>query len=169
MTSNTAWAAGRGAGLTWANAFNIVDFTTSNGGGLLANGQTILSTIADIANGTALDMFADLSVRLTIASSTIAAGACLSFWIYELLDDGLTYGDGQLVAGTAVAKTPSFAPCCAVPLYAAVTQTSLVGYAQGIVIPPGSFRFAMQNNSGFTLTNSVTVCKYRTYNMNLNS
>jgi hypothetical protein len=132
---------------------------------LLANGQTVLSTIADIANGTALDQFADISVRLSIASSTIAAGACLSFWLYELLDDGTSYGDGKLTAGTAAALTPAFAPCAAVALYAAASQTSLVGYAQGIVLPPGSFRFAMQNNSGFTLTSSVTVCKYRTYNI----
>ena len=169
MTANTAWTAGRGAGLTWANAFNTTDFTTSNAGGLLASGQSVLSTVADIANGTNLDMFADISVRLSIASSTIAAGACLPFWIYELLDDGTTYGDGKLTAGTAAAITPAVSPCCIVPLYAAASQTSLVGFAQGIVIPPGSFRFAMQNASGFTLTSSVTACKYRTYNLNLNA
>jgi len=168
MTTNSAWIAGRGAGLTWASAFNTTDFTTSDGGGLLANAHTVLSTIADIANGTALDQFADISVRLTIASSTIAAGACLSFWIYELLDDGTTYGDGKLTAGTSAALTPAFPPCGAIYLYAAASQTSLVGSLTGIVIPPGSFRFAIQNNSGFTLTNSSTVCKYRTYNLNLN-
>jgi len=169
MTNNTAWVTGRGAGLTWSNAFNTVDFTTSDGGGLLQNSHTVLSTIADIANGTALDMFADISMRLTIASSIIAAGACMSFWIYQLLDDGTTYGDGKLTAGTAAALTPAFAPCAAVPLFAASSQTALVGYAQGIVIPPGSFRFAIQNNSGFTLTSNVTVIKYRTYNLSLNS
>ena len=168
MTNTTAWIAGRGAGLTWANAFNTADFTTSDGSGLLQNTHTVLSTIADIANGTALDMFADISVRLSIASSTVVAGACLSFWIYELLDDGATYGDGKLTAGTAAALTPAFAPCCAIPLFAAASQTSLVGFASGILVPPGSFRFAFQNNSGFTLTSSVTVCKYRTYNLNLN-
>ena len=168
MTNNTGWAAGRGAGLTWTSAFNTTDFTTSNAGGLLANGQTVLSSVADIANGTSLDMYADISVRLSISSSTIGTNAGFTFWIFPLLDDGATYGDGQFTAGTAKASTPVLTPCGFVPLLAAGSQSSLVGSIIGIPLPPGSFRFAMQNASGFTLTSAATVCKYRSYNLALN-
>jgi hypothetical protein len=125
--------------------------------------------VADIANGTALDQFMDVSVRCLIASSTIAAGANLALWIYDLLDDGATYGDGQFVAGTQKVATPTFPPCGVIPLVAAISQTNLIGYANAIIIPPGSFRLAIQNNSGFALTAGTQTVKYRTYNQNLNN
>ena len=160
----TGWTAGNGVGLTWTAAFNTTDFTTSHSGSTpMQNLDVVLSSVADITNGTALDKFADLSLELSISSSTIAAGANFAFWLYALLDNGTSYGDGQQTSGTATAKTPAFAPCAIVPLYATTGQTSLVGFVQGIVIPPGSFRFAIQNNCGFTLTNTTTTCKYRTY------
>ena len=83
--------------------------------------------------------------------------------------DGTTYGDGQFTAGTQKGATPTFPPCAVMPLVAAAAQTNLAGFSQGIVIPPGSFRLACQNNSGFTLTAGTQVAKYRTYNINLNN
>ena len=159
----TGWTAGNGVGLTWTAAFNTTDFTTCHSSGLMQNLDVVLSSVADITNGTALDKFADLSLELSIASSTIGAGASFTFWLYALLDNGTSYGDGQQTAGIATTKTPAFAPCAIMPLYATTGQISLVGFFQGIVIPPGSFRFAIQNNCGFTLTNTTTTCKYRTY------
>lgn len=163
MTSRTAWTAGNGVGLTWTTAINSADMAS------MTNGQTVLSSVSDIANGTNLDQFMDVSVRCVISSSTIAAGANFALWIYALLDDGSTYGDGQLTAGTAASKTPPFPPCAIIPLYAAASQTSLVGAATGILIPPGSFRLAIQNNSGFALTSGTQTVKMRTYNINLNN
>ena len=43
------------------------------------------------------------------------------------------------------------APVAIFPLRAAATQTTLVGFAQGIILPPGTFKAVFQNNSGFTL------------------
>lgn len=163
MTNRTAWTAGNGAGLSWATAINSSDMAS------MVNGSSVLSTVADIANGTALDQYMDLSVRCAIASSTIAAGANLALWLFLLLDDGSTYGDGQFSAGTQAAKTPTFPPIAAIPLVAAASQTTLVGYATGLLIPPGSFRLALQNNSGFALTSGTQTVKYRTYNTNLNN
>jgi hypothetical protein len=56
-------------------------------------------------------------------------------------------------------------------LIAAASQTALIGnnFGNPIIIPPGSFRLAMQNNSGFSLTAGTQTVKYRTYNQNLNS
>ena len=85
---------GNGVGLAWATAINSADMASM--AGTTAGANTVLSSIADIANGTALDQFMDLSAELVIASSSIAAGANLAFWIYALLDNGATYGDGSL-------------------------------------------------------------------------
>ncbi len=163
MGSRTAWTAGNGAGLTWTELITSADLAS------MPNGSSVLSSDADIANGTQLDMFMDISAVCAIASSTIAAGANLAFWLYALQEDGSTYGDGQLTPGTQAAKTPTFAPIGVMPLVAAAAQTTLVGFVQGIIIPPGSFRVAMQNNSGFTLTSGTQTVKYRTYDINLNN
>ncbi|HEY8837233.1 MAG TPA: hypothetical protein VIO16_06025 [Dehalococcoidia bacterium] len=159
MVTKASWVAGLGQGLAWGTAINSADMAS------MATANSVLSSVADIANGTALDMFMDLSAVLAIASSTIASGANLAFWLYALQEDGTTYGDGQLTAGTAAAKTPTFAPCAVMPLIAAAAQTTLVGFSQQLLIPPGSFRLAIQNNSGFTLTAGTQTVKYRTYNI----
>ena len=161
MANKTAWIAGAGAGLTWTSAF-----TTETG--TMATANSVLSNTT-IANQTALDQYADISVRLSIASSTVAAGANFALWIATLLDDGTTYGDGQLTAGTPAAITIPWAPCAVIPLFAAATQTNLRGSFQGIILPPESFKFIIQNNSGFALTATVQSIMYKTYNINLNA
>lgn len=162
MTNRTAWTAGNGVGFTWTTLINTADLAT------MPNGSTVLSSVADIANQTNLDMFMDISSLFIIASSTIAAGANFSFWLYALNQDGTHYGDGQFTAGTQAALTPAFPPCAVIGIPAVATTTNMYGYAQQIIIPPGSFRVACQNNSGFTLSGTQTV-KYRTYNINLNN
>jgi hypothetical protein len=157
MSNN--WIAGSGQALTMGVAFNATDITTS----LPTNGQSVLSTVT-IANQTALDKLCDLSISLTIASSTIVAGANIAFWIAELAADNTIYGDGQLTAGTVATLTPAWAPVGVIPLFAAAARTTLIGTLQGIVIPPRSFKFIFQNNSGFTLTNTTTLIDYITYN-----
>lgn len=163
MTSRTAWTAGNGQGLTYGTLINSADLAS------MASGSTVLSTVADIANGTNIDMFMDISVRLAIASSTIVAGANLVLYRFNLLDDGTTYGDGNFVAGTQKAATPVVPIIGTINLIAAASQTLLVGAIEQIVIPPGSFRYALQQNSGFALTAGTQTVKYRTYNLNLNN
>jgi hypothetical protein len=165
MTSRTAWVAGNGVGLTWTTAINSSDMVS------MATANSVLSSVADIANGTNLDQFMDISFSLVIASSTLTVASNIAFWIYTLNQDGSTYGDNQFTAGTAAAKTPTFPPCFTFQLIAAASQTALIGNNLGnpIIIPPGSFRLAMQNNSGFSLTAGTQTVKYRTYNQNLNS
>lgn len=163
MANKTAWVAGNGVGLTWTTAINSSDMTS------LPNTDVVLSTVADIANGTNLDQFMDVSVICAISSNTIAAGANLALWLYYLQEDGSTYGDGQLTAGSQAAKTPTFPAFGSIPLVAAASQTTLVGIVTGVVIAPGSFRLAIQNNSGFAFTSGTQTVKYRTYNINLNN
>src|ERR1700739_4906987 len=95
--NRTAWTAGNGQGLTWGTLVNSADMAS------LPNGSTVLSSVAGIANGTALDQFMDISCKLAIPSNTVAAGANIAFWIYALQEDGSNYRDGQLTAGHAAA------------------------------------------------------------------
>lgn len=171
MANKTSWVAGAGAGLTWATLINSADMTAGHSGSTpIVTGEAVLSSVADIDNATALDQFMDISASLVIASSTTVAGANLAFWIYALNQDASTYGDNLLAAGVGSGtKTPSFAPCAIIPIFAAASQTTLIGFASGIILPPGKFRVAIQNNSGFTLTSGTQTVKYRTYNQNLNA
>jgi hypothetical protein len=162
MASRTAWTAGNGVGLTWTAVMAGTDLAG------LATANTVLSTDT-VTNGTALDQYMDLSVRCSITSTTVTAGANIALWLYPLLDDGATYGDGQFVAGTGAALTPTFPPIAVIPLVAASAQTKLVGASLELIIPPGTFKIALQNNSGATLATTTQNCLYRTYNINLNN
>lgn len=167
MANRTSWVAGNGVGLTWTTAFTSTDFTGSQP----TNGQTLLSTTT-IANGsTNLDQYMHLSVEQSISSSTIAAGANFTIWLCALKAGGSNYWP-PLTAGTAGSPVPPWAPAVVIPLYAAASQTTLVGSTADlgppIVIPPCSFRLIMQNNCGFTLTSSTQTWDYITFNVNLN-
>src|SRR5215469_7161575 len=110
MANKTSWVAGAGQGLTFGTLINSADLVS------MANGSTVLSSVADITNGTFLDQFMDISYLMVIASSTIGAGANFAFWIYELNEDGTHYGDGQFTAGTQAALTPAFSPAAVVAI-----------------------------------------------------
>lgn len=161
MTSRTAWTAGNGVGYTWTTAIASANMAS------MTNGQSVMDS-TDITNQTAQDMYADISISLAISSSTIAAGANIALLLYALNQDGTTYGDNHLTTSAATV-TSSIAPICTINCFAATTQTSIIGNATGLIIPPGTFRWAMQNNSGFTLTSGTQTVKYRTYNLNLNN
>lgn len=165
MANRTAWTAGNGQGLVWGTLINGADLAS------LANGSTVLSTVADITNGTAFDLYTDISVRMTVTSATPPAGSFFGLYLAALLDDGVTYGDGTLTSGSTITRAPPYAPVGIIPLESAAAATVLAGFVQGILIPPGSFRFALYNNSGAALSSTAGNCiaKYRTYNLNLNN
>jgi len=169
MAARTAWTPGNGAGLTWTTVINSSDIVS------LASGSAVLSTVSDVLNGASLDQFMDISaVCASSVARTLSGGANLAFWIYPLNEDGTTYGDNQFTAGTQAAATPAFAPCAIVAL-PNVSVTQFSGTVTGIIIPPGNFRLAIQNNTGFGLSSTVSsgavtqIVKYRTYNVQLNN
>jgi hypothetical protein len=162
MANRTAWTPGNFNSGGWTAAFNNTDLAS------LANGSSVLSSVADIANATNLDQFMDISMELLIASSTIVAGATMSFYIYALLDGG-AYGDGQLVAGTQKAATPVVQTCAPISIPPVAATTAIYGFYQGLLLPPGSFRLAANNLIGFALTSGTQTVKVRTYNINLNN
>lgn len=150
------WVGGSGVGFTWTACFSGTDLTTT-----IANASSLLSSVADVTNQTSLDIFCDFSFAMT--STAVVAPNNLGVYLYPLNEDGTSYGDGNFVAGTVKAATPSatyFKGTIIVP----VGTAAVVGTLTGIIMPPGSFRFAIQNNLGVTTNTTGNTYKYRTYN-----
>lgn len=146
--------------LTWSPAFNASDFTIQP-----TNGQCLMSSLV-IANGTVGNNFMHVSVIQSMASNTTAAGANFTIWICSLKADGSTYW-APLTPGTAGSPVPPWPQSVTIPLYAAPTQTLLVGSTADvgtpINIPQTSFRLILQNNSGFTLTGTTQNWSYASF------
>lgn len=151
------WIAGSGVGYTWTTCFVTANLTS------LANNVSMLSSSADITNQTSQDIFCDFSINF--ASVVIAAPAYIGVYLYPLNSDGTTYGDKVLVAGTASAASifPS-ATYFKGSIICPVGTFTPVGTLTGIVMPPGSFRFAIYQGLGVALSASTNACNYRTYN-----
>lgn len=153
------WIAGSGVGLTWTQLFGTNAAQLAS----LANGSSLLDNSGDIANDTAKDIYADFSVVL--GSATTTAPNKIDVFFYPLLGDAATYGDGNLVAGTAKAALPGaefFVGSIPLLLGAA---SPLVGAVQRLVLPPGKGRFVIMNNAGVAFPSTFTAgVYYRTYN-----
>lgn len=147
------WVAGSGQGLTWGDAFSTATLDS------IVNGNAILSDVS-ITNGTALDIFADVSGAF--GSITAAAPNFMSIYLYPLNKDGSSYGDGRF--GSSAAGPPPgnyFCGSFGFPTGAATIK----GMVRGIILPPGTFKFVLYNLSGATLAGSSgNTIQYRTYN-----
>ena len=165
MANTIAWIGGAGAGLTWTSAFNASDVDS------LASGSAVMSSVADIANGSSLDLYADVAFELAISSTTLAAGAALYLYLLDKFEiDGSTnyYGDNSLTStgGTQKAYLPSALQVGAFsPTIIGAAQTLVVGMFKGVLIPPRSFRFGFGNLLGVTLSSSGHFVSYQTYKL----
>lgn len=146
------WIAGSGVGLTWT------DFASTETNSIV-NGNAILCATS-ITNGTALDIFADISYKAG-GTATTAAPNYLAFYLYPLNNDASTYGDGRF--GSSAAGPPPSNYYVGSISFAAAASTTIAGVITGIILPPGTFKFVLYNQSGATLATS-NVCRYRTYN-----
>lgn len=147
------WIAGSGQGLTWGDAFSTATLNS------IVNGNAILSDLS-ITNGTALDIFADISIAL--GSITAVAPNYVSLYLYPLNKDGSTYGDSRF--GSSAAGPPPanyFVGAIGFPTGAA----AITGSIRAIVLPPGTFKFVFYNQAGATLAGSSgNTCQFRTFN-----
>lgn len=160
MANTTAWIAGRGQGLTWGTAgFTAANFNS------MSSGNSVVATTT-IANGTPLDLYADVSFSFFTGGATNTA-SYLALYLLPLNQDGTTYGDGFATGPGAPA--PAYQAASAAVI-AGLSGTTIVGTFRGIVLPPGSFRFAISNQLGAALNAAAAaVVNYRTYNENLNA
>lgn len=151
LAATEKWIAGSGQGLSWGSAFG----SEVNS---LANGNAILSSVS-VTNGTALDIFADLSFAL--GSAAFSAPNFMGVYLYPLNQDGSTYGDGRF-ASSAAGPPPNNYAIGSIGLVAATQAQE--GILEGIRLPPGTFSFVLYNQGGVALASSGNTVKYRTYN-----
>ena len=158
MANRAIWGAGLGVGFTWTTAgFTAANFNS------LAVGSAVVAATA-IANATPLDVYADLSFSLTGTTGT--GSQFFAVYLQPLNQDGTTYGDNS-ATGTVPPQISYQVGSVVVPQ--SLTSTALVGMLRGIVLPPGSFKFALANFTSNSLASSAAaVVSYRTYVENLN-
>lgn len=148
------WIGGSGQGLTWGS----LDTTALNS---IASGNAILSGTS-ITNGTAFDIFAD--VEIVLASLAAVAPNYVGVFLYPLMSDASTYGDGRF--GTSAAGPPSSSYWVGNAVMVAATQAQQ-GMVRGIVLPPGTFKFVYYNQMGVAWAAANNTAKYRTYNRSI--
>lgn len=146
------WIGGSGQGLTWGDAFATATLNS------IANGNAILSGVS-ITNGTALDIFADVSIAL--ASLACVAPNYVGLYLYPLNKDGSTYGDGRF-GSSAAGPPPANYYVGSIGLVAATQAQE--GSLSRIILPPGTFSFVLYNQAGVAFAASGNTCQYRTYN-----
>jgi len=128
----------------------------------IVTGNAILSSLA-ITNGTALDMFCDVSISL--GSITPVAPNFIGIYMHPLNQDGTTYGDGRFASSAAGPPGATYYKGNIVLTTVVGVQTGLIS---GIVLPPGDFKFVLYNRAGVTLAASANTIKYRSYNFAVN-
>jgi hypothetical protein len=143
---------------TWGACFAGADLNS------LASASSVLSSLADIDNSSALDMFADISISL--GSITPAAPNFVGVYLYPVNQDGTSYGDGLFTGGTQSTGVPS--PSYFVGSIVLTTTAKVqVGMLERIVLPPGKFRWLVQNNAGVAFASSSNTISFRTYNRSI--
>ena len=125
----------------------------------LASGSATAASSA-IANQTNLDMYADLWLHL--ASFSPGTNPYVVVYILEAID-GSTYPS----ATASVLRNQASQVLCTIPLdtTAATAQDVVV---RNVLIPPGSFKVVLDNQSGAALASSGNTLKMNTYDLNLN-
>jgi len=156
----SAWVAGNGQGLTYGTAgFTAANFNS------LATGSVVLAASA-ISNVAPLDIYADVSFSLVVGATTTTV-SYLALYIMPLNADGTTYGDGTGSGTTA--PTATYLASTAQVVSGVTTGNAIQGTFRGVILPPGSFKFAIVSQLGITLNSAAAaVVDYRTYNENLN-
>lgn len=129
----------------------------------LTSANAVQSSIV-IANGTAKDMFIDVSISL--GSITSGSGTpFIGIYLYPLNQDGTTYADGQF--SSAAAGPPPFDYFAGNIPVKASTAAVITGQVDGIRIPPGDFKLVLHNAAGANLASSANTVKYRSYNRSI--
>jgi hypothetical protein len=162
--NTTAWVAGAG-GLTWSSGTTYCNGSSDVNS--MANGNAVLCGASTVTNGTNLDIYMDASIVL--GSETTGSGSSIVYlYVVPLDGDGSTYGDGKWsTAAGGSTVVPQVSPACAIPLQPSTTLAP-AGLCQGIVIPPGTFKIGVYNQSGAAFASSGNNLYLRFYDIQLN-
>lgn len=156
MTAIAKWV----AGTAWTDALT----TELNS---LATGTVRIASSA-ITNATNLDIYADFSAILASVDLSAKTNPRFDVYLIRLLSDGTTYEDGTDNTTTAgLLPVSGYVGACVFQIGTGAAAHGAM--LQGILIPPGSFKPAIIQNSGATLGASGNKFSYRTYNLNLNA
>lgn len=137
------------------NAFaGSVSAITTGLNALAAAARAISSAIDNSSN---LDLFADVELNCTFASSP-TAGKLMTLYVVTSIDAGATYEDGdatvtpspRMVVGTAVVRS---------------VGTAQVLHFRDIELPPGFFKFMVSNDADQALSATGHTLKYNTHNL----
>ena len=142
----------------WNAPSSVVTVLSTELDSLANNAMTAASSA--IANQTNLDMYVDIEVNLASLSPT--TGAYVALYISEAID-GSNY-PAQSAADMRLAVTQLL---CPIPIgtTAATAQRTAV---RNVVIPPGTFKIYLDNQTGVSLASSGSTVKFLPYNVNLN-
>ena len=126
----------------------------------IANGNAILSSVA-LDNTSNNDVF--LALAVLIASVTTGSGVpYLGLWLYELHEDGSTYGDGKF--SSSAAGPPQAGINLWNALAPASTTAAFKETRSGLILPRNSkFKLVAYNQLGATLAASGNHVYYQTY------
>lgn len=154
MATVETWVAGKiNAGIGWVTLFNAADLNS------LTAGNFVLSTITAIANAPGAsggDIYADFDFIL--GSITPSAGGYISLYLFPLMHDASSY-PGTPTSGATVPPNTYKVADVSLTTSAAV-QT---GMARGIILPPGTFKVGLVNNSGVNFAASANSAQFRSY------
>lgn len=155
MTSIGKWVAGAGsAGLTWT-AITSTELNSA------AAGAFKLGTV-EVDNGTDLNLFMDLSGKITLASAA-TIGDYITLYLLPKNQDNTLYGSGES-SGTTSPDSKYYIDRWTTTS----TGTTLSGQTNRIIIPPGKFVLGVTNNCTPAFSATPGSVYYRVYNYNLN-
>lgn len=125
----------------------------------LANNTMSSASTTVVANQTNLDIYAD--IELVLASFTPGSNPYVTIYILEAIDST------NYPTASAVLRNQPSQVLCSIPLdtSAATAQRIVV---RNVLLPPGSFKLALDNQSGQAIAASGNTVKIITYNYNLN-
>lgn len=123
--------------------------------------NTMTAASSAIANQTNLDMYVDVEINLGSLSPT--AGSYVALYILEAVD-GTNY-PAQSDADLRLTPTQLL---CTVPTGTTASTAQRIS-VRNVVIPPGTFKIKLDNQTGATLAGSAAnTVKFNAYNTNLN-
>ena len=140
------------------NAPSLTTILTTELNSLGSGSQSAAS--AAVANQTNLDIYVDIEVVLGALSPT--TGAYVALYILEAVD-----GTNYPAQSAADLRLTTSQLLVSIPIGTTASTAQRV-VARNVMIPPGSFKIILDNQTGVALAASGNTVKFNAYDFNLN-